>query len=92
MLLYKLWLIGVNENIVEKEREGLIRLEYRRFVVPSELDKYIIYNELQHTWVLARLCKLQNRCTRLATESDQVYQLLAHWSVVLFGYSGFFHH
>ncbi len=29
-------------------------------------------------WVRARLCKLQKRCTRLATTSDQVYQLLAH--------------
>jgi len=28
------------------------------------------------TWVLARLCKLQQGCTRLA--SDKVYQLLAH--------------
>ena len=28
------------------------------------------------TWVLARLCKLQKGCTRLA--SDKVYQLLAH--------------
>jgi hypothetical protein len=24
------------------------------------------------------LCKLQKRCTRLTTASDQVYQLLAH--------------
>jgi hypothetical protein len=29
-------------------------------------------------WVLARLCKLQKGCTRLATASDKVYQLLAH--------------
>ena len=29
-------------------------------------------------WVRARLCKLQKRCTRLAAESDKVYQLLAH--------------
>jgi hypothetical protein len=28
-------------------------------------------------WVCARLCKLQKRCTRLAAESDKVYQLLA---------------
>jgi len=33
-------------------------------------------------------------CTRLAAASDKLYQLLAHhaWSVVLSGYSGFFHH
>jgi hypothetical protein len=30
------------------------------------------------TWVRARLCKLQNRCTRPAAASDKVYQLLAH--------------
>ena len=30
------------------------------------------------TWVRARLCKLQKGCTRLATTSDKVYQLLAH--------------
>jgi hypothetical protein len=29
-------------------------------------------------WVRARLCKLQKWCTRLATENDKVYQLLAH--------------
>jgi hypothetical protein len=29
-------------------------------------------------WVRARLCKLQKGCTRLATASDKVYQLLAH--------------
>ena len=30
------------------------------------------------TWVRARLCKLQKRCTRLAAASDKAYQLLAH--------------
>jgi hypothetical protein len=29
-------------------------------------------------WVRARLCKLQKGCTRLATASDKVYQLLAY--------------
>jgi len=29
-------------------------------------------------WVRAWLCKLQKGCTRLATASDKVYQLLAH--------------
>ena len=29
-------------------------------------------------WVCTRLCKLQKRCTRLAAESDKVYQLLVH--------------
>jgi len=29
-------------------------------------------------WVLARLCRLQKGCTRLAAASDKVYQLLAH--------------
>ena len=29
-------------------------------------------------WGRARLCKLQNGCTRLAAASDKVYQLLAH--------------
>ena len=28
-------------------------------------------------WVRARLCKLQNGCTRLAAVSDKAYQLLA---------------
>ena len=28
-------------------------------------------------WVLARLCKLQKGCTRLAAASDKVYLLLA---------------
>jgi hypothetical protein len=31
-------------------------------------------------------------CTPLAVASDKVYQLLGPWSVVLSGYSGFFHH
>jgi hypothetical protein len=35
------------------------------------------YNPITNTaWVRARLCKLQNRCTRLAAASDKVYQLL----------------
>jgi hypothetical protein len=29
-------------------------------------------------WICPRLCKLQKGCTRLATASDKVYQLLAH--------------
>jgi hypothetical protein len=29
-------------------------------------------------WVRVQLCKLQKGCTRLATTSDKVYQLLAH--------------
>jgi hypothetical protein len=29
-------------------------------------------------WDLARLCKLQKGCTRLAAASDKVYQLRAH--------------
>ena len=29
-------------------------------------------------WVRARFCKLQKGCTRLAAQSDKVYQLLAH--------------
>jgi hypothetical protein len=29
-------------------------------------------------WVRTRLCKLQKGCTRLASASDKVYQLLAH--------------
>ena len=29
-------------------------------------------------WVRARFCNLQKGCTRLATASDKVYQLLAH--------------
>ena len=45
------------------------------------------------TTVHTRLYKLQKGCTRLAAASDKVYQLLAHpWSVVLSGYSSFFHH
>ena len=30
------------------------------------------------TWVRARLCKLQEGCTRFAAARDQVYQLLTH--------------
>ena len=30
------------------------------------------------TWVRARICKLQKRCTRPEAASDKVYQLLAH--------------
>ena len=30
------------------------------------------------TWVRARLCKLQKRCTRFAAARDKVYQLLVH--------------
>ena len=37
------------------------------------------------TWVLARLCKLQKGCT-------QPCAVACSWSVVLSGYSGFFHH
>ena len=37
------------------------------------------YKPITNTaWVRARLCKLQKECTRLAAESDKVYQLLAH--------------
>jgi hypothetical protein len=37
------------------------------------------YNPITNTaWVRTPLCKLQKRCTRLATASDKVYQLLAH--------------
>ena len=36
------------------------------------------YKPITNTaWVRARLCKLQERCTRLAAASDKVYQLLA---------------
>jgi len=30
------------------------------------------------SWVRARLCKLQKRCTRLAAAMDKVYMLIAH--------------
>jgi hypothetical protein len=37
------------------------------------------YKRITNTsWVGTRVCKLQKRCTRLATASDKVYQLLAH--------------
>ena len=37
------------------------------------------YKPITNTaWIHAWLCKLQKRCTRLATASDKVYQLLAH--------------
>jgi hypothetical protein len=37
------------------------------------------YKPITNTaWVSARLCKLQKGCTRLASASDKVYQLLAH--------------
>jgi hypothetical protein len=37
------------------------------------------YKPITNTaWVRARLCILQNGCTRLAVTSDKVYQLLAH--------------
>jgi hypothetical protein len=38
-----------------------------------------VYKPITNTaWVLARLCKLQKGCTRLAAASDNVYQLFAH--------------
>ena len=37
------------------------------------------YKPITNTgWVRARLCKLQQKCTRLAAASDKVYQLLVH--------------
>ena len=37
------------------------------------------YKPITNTaWISARLCKLQKKCTRLTTASDQVYHLLAH--------------
>jgi hypothetical protein len=37
------------------------------------------YKHITNTvWIRAQLCKLQKGCTRLATASDKVYQLLAH--------------
>ena len=37
------------------------------------------YKPITNTaWVRAQLCKLQKRCTRLATASEKVYQLFAH--------------
>ena len=37
------------------------------------------YKPITNTaWVRARLCKLQQGCTRLAAASNKVYQLLAH--------------
>jgi hypothetical protein len=37
------------------------------------------YKPITNTaWVRARFCKLQKGCTRLASASDKVYQLLAH--------------
>jgi hypothetical protein len=34
---------------------------------------------------IARLCKLQKGCTRLAAASDKVYQLLAHGQICIIG-------
>jgi hypothetical protein len=39
---------------------------------------YCLYGDASTAWVRARLCLLQKGYTRLATASDQVYQLLAH--------------
>ena len=39
---------------------------------------YCLYGDANTAWVRAGLCKLQKGCTRLATASDKVYQLLAH--------------
>jgi len=48
----------------------------------NELGSWITNNSYKPitntSWVRARLCKLQKGCTRLATASDKVYQLLAH--------------
>jgi hypothetical protein len=49
----------------------------------NEMTYVFIYKDL-HTFdftchtLLARLCKLQKGCTRLAAASDKAYQLLAH--------------
>ena len=51
------------------------------------------YKPITNTaWVRTRLCKLQKGCNRLAAASDKVLPVACPWSVVLFGYSGFFHH
>jgi hypothetical protein len=46
------------------------------------LGSWITYNSYKPftntAWVRARLYNLQKGCTRLATASDKVYQLLAH--------------
>ena len=44
----------------------------------SRITQQLIQAHHQYAWVRARLCKLQKGCTRLATTSDQDYQLLAH--------------
>ena len=36
------------------------------------------YHQTNTAWVHVQLCKLQKGCTRLATASDKVYQLLSH--------------
>ena len=52
---------------------------------PGGLMSYVVelpnnsYKPITNTaWACARLYKLQKRCTRHATASDKVYQLLAH--------------
>jgi hypothetical protein len=52
-----------------------------------------LYKPITNTaWVRAQLCKLQKRVH--STRSRKWYSLpvACPWSVVLFGYSGFFHH
>ena len=46
----------------------------------NELGSWITKQLIQayHQYGVGSLCKLQKGCTRLATASDKVYQLLAH--------------
>ena len=52
---------------------------------PSVSQSYVVglpnnsYKPITNTaWVRTRFCKLQKGCTRLATASGKVYQLLVH--------------
>jgi hypothetical protein len=55
-------------------------LEFKRHLQQYFLDYlHNSYKPITNTaWVRGWLCKLQKECTRLASASDKVYQLLAH--------------
>jgi hypothetical protein len=56
------------------------------------LYEFVTHKPITNTaWVRAQLCKLQKGCTRLATASDKVYQLLAHCRCFSPGTAGFLH-
>ena len=53
--------------------------KYRYIKTIKKIKTTVCYYQHRYKWDNSIIiCKLQKRCTRLAAESDQVYQLFAH--------------